>query len=151
MPSVANYPVNRLAHDAAGHQSSGVVEDDLSPRRRLDHVRLELLRDAYPRVVLVGLDGDPVHEALLFPVQAGGQDPEGGGGRYASRRGPAEGHLGEGMSRLGLLDTRLSARSGKCVHEPLSKRNSCLARAITVDRGGSTGPAMTQNPPVCRG
>jgi hypothetical protein len=35
---------------------------------RLGAVRLETLRDAHARVILIGPDGDPVDEKLLLPV-----------------------------------------------------------------------------------
>ena len=35
---------------------------------RLGPIRLENLRDAYMRAVLIGPDGDAVDEVLLFPV-----------------------------------------------------------------------------------
>ena len=44
------------------------VSDHLADDKRLDSVRLEELRDAYVRAVLIGPDGDPVDERTLFPV-----------------------------------------------------------------------------------
>ena len=40
----------------------------LATGRRLGHVHLELLPDAYLRVVMAGPDGDPVAEVLGHPV-----------------------------------------------------------------------------------
>lgn len=49
------------------HKLAEVVEDYLA-EHRLDSVRLEKLPDAYMRAVLIGPEGDPVDEVLLFPV-----------------------------------------------------------------------------------
>ncbi len=56
-----------VAHQAAGAEAGGGDEEHLA-KQRLDSVRLEQPTSGYMRAVLIGPDGDPVEEHLLFPV-----------------------------------------------------------------------------------
>ena len=63
-------PVSTLVQVVSLMDPDALVEvgAHLSAGRRLDTVRVEQLREAVARAVLVGPDGDPVEEHLLLPV-----------------------------------------------------------------------------------
>lgn len=61
-------PLASMSMTKAQARKLAEIVERYDGENRLGPIRLETLPDAYMRAVLIGPDGDPVDEVLLFPV-----------------------------------------------------------------------------------